>query len=86
MKPSRSQIVVAVLVGSGFAGGYVLAEWWWGATDRAALAQICAQVDYMNGLQQELPEQRAPADEMRHEFATLVEQCRQAIGSRLLSR
>jgi hypothetical protein len=85
MIPSRSQIVIAALVGTGVAGGYLLAEWWWAASDRAALAQICAQVDYINALQQELPEQRAPADEMRHEFATLVEQCRQAIGTRLLS-
>jgi hypothetical protein len=59
---SRARIVlVVVLTGAGVVAGYFMAERWWGARERTPLAQICARVDYVNSLQQELPEQRAPS-------------------------
>src|SRR4051812_32942784 len=49
--------------------------------DTTPLRQICARVDYLNSLQKTLPEQRAVTEEMRNEFAMLVVQCREALGS-----
>jgi hypothetical protein len=63
-----------------FVAGYLLAGWWWSsARDRSPLAQICARVDYVNGLQENLPGQAAASEEVRTEFKALVEQCRTAL-------
>ena len=60
-----------------------MASWLWGARDRARdttpLAQICARVDYVNSLQENLEGQAAASEEVRAEFKTLVEQCRAAL-------
>jgi hypothetical protein len=66
-----------------FVAGYLLAGWWWGAArDTSALAQICARVDYVNGLQENLKGQEAASEEVRAEFKALVEQCRTAMRNR----
>jgi hypothetical protein len=49
------------------------------ARDASPLAQICARVDYVNGLQENLKGQEAASDEVRAEFRALVEQCRTAL-------
>jgi hypothetical protein len=48
-----SRLVGALLVVLCFVAGYLLAGWWSGARDTTPLAQICARVDYVDGLQQE---------------------------------
>jgi hypothetical protein len=65
-----------------FAAGYFFAEWWSdgsNAGDSTALAQICARVDYVNSLQESLPEQKAASEEVRNEFGALVERCRKVL-------
>jgi hypothetical protein len=49
---------------------------------QALLAQICARVDYVNGLQENLKGQEAASEEVRAEFKALVEQCRTALRNR----
>jgi hypothetical protein len=61
-----------------FFAGYFLAGWWSSARD-TSLAQICARVDYVNGLQENLKGQEAASEEVRAEFKALVEQCRAAL-------
>ena len=46
------------------------------------LAQICARIDYVNGLQENLNRQEAASEEVRAEFRALVEQCRTALRDR----
>ena len=65
-----------------FVAGYLLAGWWSGARDTSPLAQICARVDYVNGLQENLKGQEAASEEVRAEFNALVEQCRTALRNR----
>jgi hypothetical protein len=50
-----------------------------GSRDTSPLAQICARVDYVNGLQENLKGQDAASEEVRAEFKALVEQCRTAL-------
>jgi hypothetical protein len=45
------------------------------ANDTAPLKQICARVDRVNRLQEELPEQQAASDEVRHQLEAFVTQC-----------
>jgi hypothetical protein len=65
-----------------FVAGYLLAGWWSSARGTAPLAQICARVDYVNSLQENLKEHDAASDEVRAEFKRLVEQCRAALRDR----
>ena len=65
-----------------FVAGYLLAYLWWSARDASPLAQICARVDYVNGLQENLKGQEAASEEVRAEFKALVEQCRTALRNR----
>jgi hypothetical protein len=65
-----------------FVAGYFLAGLWWNARDPSPLAQICARVDYVNGLQENLKGQEAASEEVRAEFKVLVEQCRTALRNR----
>ena len=76
-----SRLVAGLLIALSVVAGYVLASWWFGAEDTTPLRQICARVDYLNSLEQALPEQPAVTEEMRNEFAMLVVQCREALGS-----
>jgi len=78
-----SRLVAFVALAFCFVAGYLLAGWWWSsAPDTSALAQICARVDYVNGLQENLTGQEAASEEVRAEFRALVEQCRTALRDR----
>ena len=65
-----------------FVAGYLLAGLWSSRRDTTPFAQICARVDYINGLQENLKAQEAASEEMRAEFKALVEQCRTALRNR----
>jgi len=74
-----SRIVTVVALALCFVAGYFLAVWWSSARDTNFLAQICARVDCVNGLQENLKGQEAASEEVRAEFKALVEQCRTAL-------
>ena len=77
-----SKLVAFVALAFCFVAGYLLAGWWWSsARDTSPLAQICARVDYVNGLQENLHGQLA-GDEVGAELKALVEQCRTALRNR----
>ena len=63
--------------------GYLLAGWWYGfgAQDVTHFEQICARVDRLDSLLDGLPDQHAPPEEIRNEFAMLVQQCDEAVGN-----
>jgi hypothetical protein len=65
-----------------FVVGYFLAHLWSSSRDPSPLAQICARVDYVNGMQENLKGQDAASEEVRAEFKALVEQCRTALRDR----
>ena len=65
-----------------FVAGYLLAGSWSDANDTTPLEQICARVDHVNSLQEELPEQQAASEEVRHQLEALVEQCQSALSDR----
>ena len=77
-----SRLVAFVALAFCFVAGYLLAGLWWGARDTSPLAQICARVDYVNGLQENLKGQEAASEEVRAEFKALVEECRTALRNR----
>jgi hypothetical protein len=77
-----SRIAAFVALAFCFVAGYFLAGLWWSARDTSPLAQICARVDYVNGLQENLKGQDAASEEVRAEFRALVEQCRTALRDR----
>ena len=77
-----SRIVTFVALAFCFVAGYFLAVWWSSARDTNLLAQICARVDYVNGLQENLKGQDASGDEVGVELKALVEQCRTALRNR----
>jgi hypothetical protein len=72
MVSSRSML--RVLLQTSYSGSASLLDISWLADGRvhAPLARICARVDYLNGLQQELEGERATSQEVREEFAALV--------------
>ena len=80
--PLLRLVIQAVLLGACFVAGYLIAEHWSGTRESTALAQLCARIDYVNGLQEELQGQLGPTQEVRDEFKALVEQCRAALRSR----
>ena len=65
-----------------FVAGYLLAGWWSRARDTTPLAQICARVDYVSSLQENLKGQDAASEDVRGELKRLVEQCRTALRDR----
>ena len=77
---TRSTAIVALAVC--FVAGYLLAGWWSGTRNLVPLEQICARVDYVNSLQENLEGQQAASEEVRSEFKALVEQCRAALEDR----
>jgi hypothetical protein len=78
-----SRLVVFVALAFCFVAGYVVAGLWSSARDTSPLAQICARVDYVNGLQENLKGgQDAASDEVGGELKALVEQCRTALRNR----
>jgi HAMP domain-containing protein len=76
----RASALVALAVC--FVAGYLLAGWWSGTRNSGPLEQICARVDYVNSLQENLEGQQAASEELRSEFKALVEQCRAALEDR----
>ncbi len=77
-----SRLVAVVALALCFVAGYFLAGLWSSARNTSPLAQICARVDYVNGLQENLKGQEAASEEVRAEFNALVEQCRTALRNR----
>jgi hypothetical protein len=77
-----SRLVALVALALCFVAGYFLAGLWSNARDTSPLAQICARIDYVNGLQENLNRQEAASEEVRAEFRALVEQCRTALRDR----
>jgi hypothetical protein len=78
-----SRIVTFVALAVCFAAGYFFSVWWSSGRDINLLAQICARVDYVNGLQENLKGgQDAASDEVGTELKALVEQCRTALRNR----
>ena len=65
-----------------FVAGYVVASLWSSARDTSPLAQICARVDYVNGLQESLKGQDPATEEVSVGLKALVEQCRAALRDR----
>ena len=53
-RPLLRVLLQAFLLGLCFGAGYFIAGWWSGIRDRTPLAQLCARIDYVNGLQAEL--------------------------------
>ena len=82
MTISRLEAVLAFVICLG--AGYLLAGWWWwsSARDTSPLAQICARVDYVNGLQENLKGQDPATEEVSVGLRALVEQCRAALRDR----
>jgi len=72
------QIIVLGLI---FAAGYFTAAWWALARDATPLERICARVDYLAGLQQEI-DTEVLRGESRDELKLLVEECRTALAGR----
>lgn len=80
--PTASRLGALVALAFCFVAGYFVAGWWSSARD-TSLAQICARVDYVNGLQENLKGgQDAASDEVGGELKALVEQCRTALRNR----
>ena len=77
-----SRIVTFVALAFCFVAGYFLAVWWSSARDTNLLAQICARVDYVNGLQENLKGQDPAGEEVGVGLKALVEQCRTALRNR----
>jgi hypothetical protein len=74
---SRLGALVALAV-CFLAAGYFLGSWWH-ARDTGRLAQICARVDYVNSLQENLKGPDAASEQVGNELRALVEQCRTAL-------
>jgi hypothetical protein len=62
------------LLGLCFLAGYLSASWWQNTLDAAPLARICAQVHYLDSLQE------SESKEVSYEFRSLVAECRKALG------
>jgi hypothetical protein len=77
---SRLGLVVALALC--FVAGYLLAGLWSSRRDTTPLAQICARVDYVNSLQENLKGPDAASEDVRSELKRLVEQCRTALRDR----
>ena len=65
-----------------FVAGYLLAGSWSDANDTTPLEQICARVDHVNSLQEELPERQAASEEVRRQLEALENQCQSALSDR----
>ena len=80
--PTVYRLGVLVALAFCFVAGYVVAGLWSSARDRSPLAQICARVDYVNGLQENLKGQDPASEEVSVGLKALVEQCRTALRDR----
>ena len=77
-----SRLIALVALAFCFVAGYLLAGLWSSARDTSPLAQICARVDYVNGLQENLKGQDPATEEVSVGLKALVEQCRAALRDR----
>jgi hypothetical protein len=80
LRPSR--LVQALMFAVCFVAGYSVAGWWPGEDDTTPLQEICARIDYVNGLQEKLKGQEAASEEIQAEFKKLIEQCRIVLTDR----
>jgi len=78
-----SRLLAGVFILLSLVAGYLLASWWhdFGAEDVTRLEQICARVEHVGSLLEELHEQGAATEEIRNELAMLMEQCQEALGN-----
>ena len=78
-----SRVLAGAFILLSLVAGCLLAGWWYGfgAQDVTHLEQICARVDRLDSLLDGLPDQHAPPEEIRNEFAMLVQQCDEAVGN-----
>jgi hypothetical protein len=83
-----SVLAAAGALGLCFVSGFFLAAWLWTSTgDTRPLAQLCARVDYINGLQENPKGEESATEEVQAELKALAEQCRNsAERSRLISK
>src|SRR5262245_43438754 len=77
--PTVSRLGALAALALCFVAGYVVAVLWSSGRDTNALAQICARVDYVNGLQENLKGQDPATEEVSVGLKGLVEQCRTAL-------
>jgi hypothetical protein len=57
-------------------GFFVAGILWTSTRDPAAMARLCARVEYVNGLQENLKEYEPANEHVRNEFRASVEECR----------
>ena len=78
-----SRLLAGVFILLSLVVGYLVACWWYGfgAQDVTHLEQICARVDRLDSLLDGLPDQHAPPEEIRNQFAMLVQQGDEALGT-----
>ena len=62
--PTAYRLGAIVALAFCFVAGYVVASLWSSARDTSPLAQICARVDYVNGLQENLKGQDPASEEV----------------------
>jgi hypothetical protein len=74
-----TRLAVTVALVFCFVAGYFVADLW-SKRDTSPLAKICARVDYVNGLQENMKD--AASEELRIELRQLLEQCRTALRDR----
>ena len=80
--PTAYRLGAIVALAFCFVAGYVVAGLWSSARDTSPLAQICARVDYVNGLQENLKGQDPASEEVNGGLTALVEQWRAALRDR----
>ena len=73
-------LVVFLLLGA--AGVYAFGIWGPLAGRSSGVEQICARVDYMDGLFRKIKASGGPSEQLRDEFTSLVGQCRNALSGR----
>jgi hypothetical protein len=78
-----SRLLAGLFILLSLIAGYLLAGWWhgFGVQDVTPLQQICARVEHLGSLVEELHEQGASTEEIRNQLAMLVEQCQEALGN-----
>jgi hypothetical protein len=74
-----TRLAAAIALVFCFVAGYFVADLW-SRRDTSPLAQICARIDYVNGLQENLKD--TASEELRTELRHLLEQCRTALRDR----
>ena len=82
-RPLLLALFQTILLALCVVAGFLMAFWWSDLGNTAGqLREICAQVEYIDSLQEDLKGQQHPAKQVRDEFRALVEQCRTALRRR----